>query len=193
MVERPGETLELLDRDGLRAGRGRRRRADRLDLTRRDEGARSVRRGRVDLDLVVGLGECEVDARRAVRVLERQAVPGELERLDPLRRRRFAEGRQRVRLRVGADGEVVGAGVARLRAGRQIPDVDPVVFRPCQLVREARLRAGPVDRMGGRFRELLQLRLGSGGGTTSRGLRWVAAPAERQPADEERREADGRA
>src|SRR5215212_159995 len=127
--------------------------ANRDDPAAEDELARGGRRGREDLDLRLlarvgevhaGSGGAEDGEAAARELLHRRA-------------RRAADALDRsegVREWVRADGEEPRPGVADLHACRQVPDVDASVARPVELIRLPAPRAGPVDGVRRRSREL---------------------------------------
>ena len=145
MVERAGDRLQLArgHERGCRGGRGGCRR-DRHDLPRADELLRLGGRRVVDLDLVVGPREGDVDVRRGVLVVERDRSPGG----HPYGARplgaSLGDG-ECARHRIRADGQLGLLG-SDCNAVRQVAEIDLAVRRLGQLVRLPRFRTGPVDR-----------------------------------------------
>src|SRR5215204_1257335 len=136
--------------------------SDRRDASRCHEAQRPLRGGVEHLDLLVGAWKRDVDVRRSVRRIDRDAAPWGRDTLLVGLLSKVPQDFQGVWGRVRADDRVVGALVADLYARREIADVDASAGRPGQFVGVTRARADPVDRGPGLRRDGAQSARGGG-------------------------------
>src|SRR6266702_3668920 len=79
-------------------------------------------------------------------LVERNGPSADVDRNRAASACRVLRGRERVRERIRADGQI-GLVVTDLDAGRQVADEDAAARRTAQLIGDVALRADPVDRL----------------------------------------------